>query len=574
MQTEIDRHLQTNVSEFLTALSRSLKTSVLYPLNSAVPQELRRLCWEKLDGLFSNIESLDLEIDRKSILFEGELVLSGDGIGSNLSRIMHRDGLRYLRFRNGLSQREFDNFFQVLLTVFADKSGNEDVVNLLWEMDLHYIDYHAVDNFVVSSELLRSQAESRSNNLDYASVIKAEQTAAKQAESKDNYSDSNSLEGLSQQLCSSTSLLQNVQQFNEEEKLGIQQLIEKDKEVIVEFSAIDLLFDIALADENYTQFIGTCDTLDNVFSHLLRVENFPLLVYVIRMLRLTSDSIASESRQRSERMRESYQRSGDRIRIANLTEILNRSEEQDVDPIRSYLEELHWSALTQLVWMLGELDHFPARGMISELLVQKGSKKPEMITPAIYDSRWYIARNGAMILGRIGTEKCVPALRKAIVHEDERVRWEAVAGLVRIDSNEALAALEQSVDDSSERISLAVLRRLCEKKWEPAFDAVNSVLDNSDLESLPIVELRELLKTYSVLGRTRAIKFLKKTATAWRLFGGDSARRVKELAVQALAKQDTDEANQLLNKWAAGSKSGLSVWARAALKKQSQAAST
>jgi hypothetical protein len=575
MQTEIDRHLQTGVSEFLTALSRSLKTSVLYPPNSAVPKELRQLCWERLDGLLNDVESLDLEIDRECILFEGELALASDGVGSNLARIMHRDGLRYFRFRSGLPQREFDDFFQALLIAFVDRSGNEDVVNLLWETDLDYIEYHAVDNFVVSSELEQSQAETRSNLLDYASVIKAEQSAAdaaEQAEGQDDYSCDNSLDRQSQLLSSSANLLQNVQRFSDIEKKDIWHLLEKDKEVAIEFCAVDLLFDIALAEKDYVQFAETCDTLDNVFSHLLRVENFPLLIYVIRKFRLTSDNIAEKSRQRAERIRESYQRSGDRIRISNLTEILNRSEEQDIDPIRSYLEELDWSALPQLVWMLGELERFPARWMICDLLVQKGSSKPDIITPAIYDSRWYVARNGAVILGRIGSEKCIPPLRKAMVHEDERVRWEAVSALVRIESDDALRALEQSVNDSSERIRLAVLKRLSEKKWEPAFDAINSILESSDIESFPVVELRELLRTYSVLGGTRAIRFLKKTATAWRFFGGDPVRRVKELAVTALAMQETDEATRLLNKWAEGSKSGLSEWARAALKKQSKAA--
>ena len=567
--SESRRHHAAKVAEFLSASTRALKASVLYPPEGSIPQEFKSTCRRRLEDALAELEMIDLQISQKEIVFEGEEVAGSVSGEANLAELLHRDGIRVLRLREGITEDEFERFFTALRAAFADRNGYADIVNLLWEGDFDNIEYEAVDELTVAEIELAPLDVPEIPDTVFSEAIFAEKSI--HDETSAGESPEGGLLGHSS-LASDTGgvsladgIFENIQRFSHEESAEIAALIARDQEITVEFSAIDTLFDIAVAERENIGFLETCDTLDSMFNRLLTAENFPLMVYMLRRFKDTSASLRETSRQRSERLRSSLHRCGDRIRVSRLTEILNRSENEDMDSVRSYLEELDWSAVSQLLWMLGELKYFPSRKLVCDLLKAKGRKKPEIIAGAIYDSRWYVVRNTAIVLGEIGTDKCIQPLRKASEHEDERVRWEAVSALRKIDTDASRGALTGRLSDDSERVRLLVIRHLSEKAYKPAYEAIEAIVNCREFEVLPPPEQKELLKALASTGGDKSFEYLKTLATKRNLFRIETIRQLKEMAVYALAQLEGEQVDRLLENWMSKRRGDLRVWASRAL---------
>jgi hypothetical protein len=297
---------------------------------------------------------------------------------------------------------------------------------------------------------------------------------------------------------------------------------------------------------------------------------FPHLIYMIEKYRDTSRQLSKDARSRSERLRQSLGRCGDRIRVAKLTEILNRSETGNLDSVRSYLEQLDWSALAQLLWMLGELVYFPARRMLCDLLQDKGRQRPDIITGAVYDHRWYVVRNAAHVLGQIGTDKCIPGLKRAAGHEEERVRWEATLALCGINTNASNSVLIHLLSDKSDRIRRAAAHHIGKNRVASAQKSLLSIVTDKKFKFFEPAEQREYLNALAMIGDKEVFQCLKKMASKRLLFGGEVARRVRDFAFHALVLRKEEEIDLLLGKWSDSSRRDLKALAQSALARRNR----
>ncbi len=556
----------------MIALSRAIKTSLLYPPEGSIPREFRSNCWDRLESALDEHESLEFEITAHNILHDGDVAFSGPKSDSNLPALLHRDGLRKIRILRGISRDEFERLFQALLRGYSSTLGEDDIVNLLWEGDFDFVEYEAVDDMILSGGEIDPDKLAENLETNYSDLLDEDreklrkcvedESAQKQWTARDE------LEELEVGSEIARSLLENIESFVGEDEAEVQKVIERDQEEPIQFSAIDLLFDMALADRDSSGFNTTMDTIDTVFNRLFDQELFPLLVYIIKKLRNTTDALAATNKNRAERMRQSYHRSGDRIRISKLTDILNRTEDRNLDEVRSYLEELDASALSQLLWMLGELEHFASRKAVCEILESKGRQRPEIIAGSIFDSRWYVVRNTAIILGEIGTDSSVAPLKKACEHEDERVRSEAVDSLAKIGTEKANDAIRGRLYDESGKVRRIAVQHIGKSGYRPALEDLAQIVASRDFWDLNATEQKEFLHAYASLGGTYTIEPLTQMITKWTPFGGEPARVLKELAVGALSLIGDPAVEDLLRKWSQKSDE-RGKWARTALMRRS-----
>lgn len=66
---------------------------------------------------------------------------------------------------------------------------------------------------------------------------------------------------------------------------------------------------------------------------------------------------------------------------------------------------------------------------------------------ALHDSRWFVVRNAAALLGEMGVEHADEALLPLLTHADERIRIAAARALMRLRTVKSLHALHGMIDD-------------------------------------------------------------------------------------------------------------------------------
>lgn len=108
-------------------------------------------------------------------------------------------------------------------------------------------------------------------------------------------------------------------------------------------------------------------------------------------------------------------------------------------------------ALKRLLDLLREQTDSNERVRIMRLVISAGRRALPLVRDRIHkDQSWYVLRNIAYILGHIGDESSAKALQPLLLHENSKVRLEALKSINRTGKNERctllLAALPHDAD--------------------------------------------------------------------------------------------------------------------------------
>jgi len=558
-----------SIAEILTILTKGIKTSLLYPAQNPIPREFKKSCWEKLQAYLETYEQLELDIYSDSFRDRQQIIYKAPSKEENIAGLLHRDGIRFVRFHSGLQKTEWEGFFDDILTVLRDDDKYEDLVNLFWQRDFVNIEYEAVDEFALSE--IESNYQASSNTaVEYSEVLNIESqdntVSVLEALNPENQSDKQA--PVTEENKFIDKVFQNIQKFSQEERDNIEAKVAADEDLIIEFEAINLLFDILKVEEEIRSFDDSLHMLNIMYDKMLAGEQFPLLVHLIKSLKEVHRKFTGQSTTRADKIKDCINRYGDKIRIGKITNMLNKNEDIDLDGIRMYLEELDWENLPMLIWMLGELEYFPARKMLIQAIVNKGRERIDIIGNAIFDSRWYVVRNAALILGEIGNRRALSHLKKPLEHFDERVRWEAVVAIEKIALESGYEMLMPLLNDESDRVRRKVIQVVGNNQIAAALDNLESLIFSKDFNNLGGDEQKEYISALALCGGDQAISLLRKLALKKSLFFADKYEVQNEAAVTALSLIDSQEVRDVLEMIVRKRKGSVSMLAKLLLEKK------
>lgn len=189
-----------------------------------------------------------------------------------------------------------------------------------------------------------------------------------------------------------------------------------------------------------------------------------------------------------------------------------------------------------LVRILGEEPRAAMRAVLCDLLVAIGQDHIQELGAFVGDSRWYLVRNIANILGRLRHPGGVPYLERLARHQEYRVRRETVDALASIGTEEAMVTLVEFIDDPDQRIRLAGLQSLDAHGVRLALPKLMRLLDARDLLNR-LFELKwAAIETLGRIGREEALPALQRLARKRLVFGprGRELRRLAAVAVEII----------------------------------------
>jgi HEAT repeat protein len=128
-----------------------------------------------------------------------------------------------------------------------------------------------------------------------------------------------------------------------------------------------------------------------------------------------------------------------------------------------------------LVEHLVAADTLPERRAYFDALLTLRTGAPELIH-MLGDTRWYVLRNVADLLGEMRSVDADAALAALITHEDERVRRSVAGALSKLGTPKAYAALRSALRDGSAQIRLLAAAGLASRKQNTAAHTLTSAL--------------------------------------------------------------------------------------------------
>ncbi|MFQ5606658.1 MAG: HEAT repeat domain-containing protein [Candidatus Zixiibacteriota bacterium] len=258
-----------------------------------------------------------------------------------------------------------------------------------------------------------------------------------------------------------------------------------------------------------------------------------------------------------------------RERLGHLSDSLNQRPEISSEQLKDYLSCFDWTTYAALSVLLGALEHEEHRFALCEFLSQIDKQHIDLIASGMYDKRWHVVRDTAMILGHFDTTRAHKHLIKAFDHPDRRVRLEVVscASSHRVEFVRQVALA--GIRDEDGEIQDMALDMALKQSGENAFILFTELVKEIGLDKLPASATEKALLGYSLGGQERAVPLLVKLAGSRGLFKRTPAHYRRE-AMQALARNSAAEAEAALKKMSRSWNNDVRMLARAALDERNE----
>ncbi|MEL7369883.1 MAG: HEAT repeat domain-containing protein [Myxococcota bacterium] len=141
------------------ALSRAARAHRLYASNNATMQRMLAELDASFQELLAHSSRISLNVQRSAFDVEGTVVLTEEQLDDSLPFTFYRDGIRRLSFTQGLTKEELIGLLTATAQRFSFSGLGEDIVSLLWRLDLEHIDYVVVDTALADAASVPSGVE-------------------------------------------------------------------------------------------------------------------------------------------------------------------------------------------------------------------------------------------------------------------------------------------------------------------------------------------------------------------------------------------------------------------------------
>ncbi len=157
---------------------------------------------------------------------------------------------------------------------------------------------------------------------------------------------------------------------------------------------------------------------------------------------------------------------------------------------------------------LAHTDDRHARRTYVRALVAMGETGMTVVEEMLEDNKWFVVRNGVMVLGEVGGDRSVSFLTSKLAHEDARVRRETVISLAKIGGEDsgmlALSMLEDGDADVRAASARAVGVLKVERALKPLLNLLDVEVDDGVVE--------EVLRSLGQLRDPSAVSAIEKRA--------------------------------------------------------------
>ena len=534
---------------------KAIKAFRVYPSDNPTLNVYRDQIPKKFQSFLSKYHSFALQIGEHTLSFKGKVLYKDRDVKKSLAFFFYKDGLRELRFIEGLEEREIQGLFDIILQSGDINRLEDDLVTLMWEKDFIHIGYIATDDFLEETPVaIPENVDQFRSNLVFRPIA---QYLEKDLLTEAGEEGVSLEEILSKVIVEPSPFVSNrrVYFLTPEEVEGLQKDVDAETDPTFVFSIIDILFEILAIEKEPEPYQNAANLILKAMDALLTLGDFQKATDLLKRIYIVIKTYDLKDWQ-IEIIKRLIIETGEEQRIERIGRILEKDERIRLEDLNSYLVLLQRNSIKYLVKLLGELKNSKTRRVLCDALADIGKDTIEMFTPFIDDPQWYLVRNITYILGRIGKEQSLPYIQKAFHHQEPRVRREAIQALGLIGGPKAISQLSKALTDPDVRIRamaalnlgkvgkkgglpplLEVVQSKEFPKKEPAeikafFDAIGMVGSNE-----PIPALQQLLEKKSWLGRGKTDEIRIGAANALVMIGTPEAK-----AILASGRESKDEA--------------------------------
>ncbi|MBI5043688.1 MAG: HEAT repeat domain-containing protein, partial [Nitrospirae bacterium] len=526
--------------DVIGALTKAIKTSKLYPESNPIYQKFIEELKDKFNSYIEEYGDLKLRLTQFKLLYKGIEIYDNPDKLENIALKLFTDGVREITFHEGLDDLEILNFLDVLNTNLDPEKTDDDMVTLLWEKNFQCITYFVIEEAGEGD----AKAETLTTRTPIQEFVKAQEMDAAQKKHLEKESGMPVTEERIKVPAPETPVF-SVYTLTEEEI----ELLKKEKEAeenpSFTFKIIDILNEILYLERDIKAFSDIVDTLEKALDLLISKADLVRASRLLKNLREIAEAKGKFSDEEVKRINRAIERAGDEIRIKEFGAMLGKNQTIDLNALSSYLSLLHKNSIAYLLELL-EVNNLNIRKHICDVMVEVVKDDVDIIGRRVNDKRWYIVRNIAYILGRLGKAKGIEYLKRALKHDEPRVRLESIKSLMQISGDQAKDMLLTVIADANSQVRIQAIRGLLALNHKKAVQPLMEFISHEEFKKIEFAEKREFFEALGKLGANEVVPFLKNIYTKKPWFGRSSYDELRTCAVYGLSKTGTNDALSVL----------------------------
>jgi hypothetical protein len=178
----------------------------------------------------------------------------------------------------------------------------------------------------------------------------------------------------------------------------------------------------------------------------------------------------------------------------------------------------------------------PAITRAEHLIVQFGSLAVTRLASLVRDSRWFVQRRAARLLGRIGTADAVPLLQPLVRSSNPHVAREAIAALATISDPSAARAIHTVLRASTGDVRRAIIDVLVALRDPRVVPTLVRILEQSQALGKDHAVALDTVRALGEVGSDQAVPALLAIARCRGWLGRRKLRALKEHSISALVQ--------------------------------------
>ena len=532
--------------DLTSALVKTIKAFRFYPADNPTLKGFRDQLLKKFQFFLNKYQSFVIQIGEYDLSYKGKVLYENRDIKSSVAFLLYKDGLRELRFAQGLEEWEVQGMIDIIRGSDILNQMEDDIVTLLWEKDFVHISYAATDEFLDETPVVVPEdvGQFRKNLVFKPLVPHVEMDMMADEESNEEISLE---EFLNKAMEEPSPLISNrsVYLLIPKEAEGLRREVEAEIDPAFVLNVLDLLFEIIALEREPEPYQDTVNIILKILDAFLTLGEFQKATDLLKRVYIILKTHELKDWQIGI-IRKLIVEAGDEKRIERIGRLIEEEAGVRLVDAQGYLLLLQKSAIPPLIQLLGKLKNSKTRRMICDVLAEIGKNAIDLFIPFIEERRWYLVRNIVYILGRMGREQAIPYLQKTFHHEEVRVRRETVQAFGLIGGPKAIGFLVRALTDADVRIRSMAAINLGKIGKTTGLIPLLEVVQAKDFPKSDPSEIKALFDSIGMIGSNEALPVLRQLLEKKSWFGRGKTDEVRIGAAKALAMIGTSEAKAIL----------------------------
>lgn len=586
-----DKTIQ-EISQLLNEFIKIIKVVAVYPDDNPLPQKLKESFSDRFADMIRELDKLTFVIKQDEIFFEKEPVFNDRKTEDKLAGLFFKAGINELAFTRDFDFNECNKLFKVMKAHLNREAGASDLVALLWEADIPGFGYTTLEDVMLYQydDMLVKSIQDKGE--DYARHPESEDSTGGEFSFEDIFNE-NAIDledtgevilGKPEKLAEdkmglaptppkqkdipqidTAKIVREAFHLDKKDMNRIEEILEEDSHFDPYENAAYLMSEIIWQQREYADFDETMIIMEKVQTEFTRDGRLREAADLLINLKDLQIALKESRPKWVERIAEAIAVAGGRERLSRLAETLNNNLVIAPTELGRYLSVFGWESLLVVTDLLGELEHQHHRESVCDFLTIHGKDHVDFIGKAIYDKKWYVVRNAASVLARIGGRRAFAFLEKAVKHEEPRVRQEIVKKLAPKTDPESLRFLAEMVWDENDPVRREAIEAILAYDSTERYSAITGIIDDDRFAAMKESYQEAFIVAFSRLGGKAAVDYLVKLTSGWGLFRTQAQEFYERIAFEALGNNSSEEARQALEKLAKSWKKKVKVLAEEAL---------